>query len=194
MEKALSPIQVKVVLLGSHGTGKTTFAKMFIGDKGVRDESQRATIGADIFARRVTYDINPFGKVEIIWSIFELAGAYHFREIHEDYYKDAKAAIIMFDLCRRESFEDVPLWVSDFIKNVGKDKPIILVGNKADLRGMTRCMSSSQPLSYVEKLKETIDGPVLYMEVSAINGYNIEEVFEKLAALIAENVLRGRKQ
>ena len=187
-------VNVKIVLLGSYGVGKTTLAKMFIGDKGIRDESRRATIGADIYAVRKEYNIEPFGKIGIMWSIFELAGAYHFRKIHEDYYKDARAAIVMFDLCRRESLEDVSMWISDFIKNVGDDKPIVIVGNKADMRGITRCMSSSDAVAYIKKIKDAVTAPIRYIEISAINGINVEKVFEELATLLAEWIIKTKKQ
>ncbi len=183
-------IKVKVVLLGDSGVGKTTLAKSFLSGGDKLDVSLRSTIGADISIKKSEYHIEPLGRILFKWVIFDLAGQHMFRIIHPLYYKGAKAAILVYDVSRKETFHNLALWIDGFIGHVGEPKPMIIIGNKIDLRDKTPCIPSEAGEKYAEALATELGVPVYYAETSAINGINVEESFEALARLLVEYTRR----
>ena len=177
---------IKVVLIGDGEVGKTTMAKNFLRNVGTIDTSYRQTIGADIHVKRVKYDIPPLGNISFTWLIFDLAGQHRFRYVHKDYYNGARAAIVVFDVSRPETFEHVPLWINDFISNVGSPKPMILIGNKIDLRDKLPCIAYESALNYTKTLRDALGVPVMYAETAALYGKNVEESFYNLAKIIVD--------
>jgi len=187
-------VKVKTVIVGDGAVGKTTFAKAFLRDGGVVDTSYRQTIGADIHVKTVCYNVKPLGRIEFKWLVFDLAGQHYFRYVHKDYYHGAKAAIVMFDVSRNETLENLRLWISDFIKNVGKPLPMIIVGNKIDLRDEMVCVPPEAGMRYAEKLRESLGVPVMYAEASALRGVNVHESFYNLAKILVEYAIKKGKK
>ncbi len=57
-----------------------------------------------------------------------------FGGLRDGYYIQADAAIIFFDVTSRESYRSVPKWYSDLVRVCGAEIPIVLVGNKIDVK------------------------------------------------------------
>lgn len=186
--------RVKVVLLGDGEVGKTTMARTFLSGRGQIDTSYRQTIGADIHVKKDLYDIAPFGKVEVMWNIFDLAGQPQFKYVHPNYYKGAKAAIIVFDVSRKKTFDNIKYWIQDLIKYVGEPKPMIIVGNKIDLRDKIPCLPSYVGERYAEELRARLNVPIYYAETSALYGINVQESFYLLAKTLIEYAKQRAKQ
>jgi len=186
----LFEIKVKVVLLGDSCVGKTTLVKNFLSDHGRLDLSLKRTIGAEISIKRSEYDIKPLGKIMFKWVIFDLAGQYIFRTVHPLYYKGAKAAILVFDVSRKATFENLRLWIDSFIRHVGEPRPMIIIGNKIDLRDKMPCVPKEVGEKYAEVLGKELCVPVYYAETSALYGINVEESFAALARLLVEYAQR----
>jgi len=53
--------------------------------------------------------------------------------LKEGYYVNANAAIIMFDVCSRITYKNVPKWHKDLTR-ICEGIPIVLVGNKVDVK------------------------------------------------------------
>ncbi|MDH5402898.1 MAG: GTP-binding protein [Candidatus Heimdallarchaeota archaeon] len=170
---------LKVVLMGDGGVGKTSLRRRYLG-QGFKG-SYNMTIGADFSIKRI-------GKNAI--QIWDLAGQPGFNQIRKSYYYGAQGGILVFDISKRESFRNIRVWINEFISN-GKIGPLILVGNKNDLRDS---MNSADVVSHQEgveiskKLSLELKCPVIYEESSAKNGFNVEKIFEELiSGMVGEN-------
>lgn len=62
------------------------------------------------------------------------AGQESFKAITRSYYKNSIAAFLVFDLTRRDSFQNLNKWIFE-VKNNSHDKiQAVVVGNKSDLK------------------------------------------------------------
>ena len=111
---------------------------------------------------------------------FFTAGQERYRAITTSYYRGAHGVIIAFDLTVKKSFEDVDLWFTEIEKNNFEVMPIILVGNKSDLKEQ-RAVSSEEAQEYSKRNK------MMYIETSALDGSNIENCFLQLIDNITDN-------
>ena len=182
-------VRVKVTLLGDLGVGKTTFAKAYLGGKPISDVSYKPTIGADIFIKEGIYDIEDFGKVKVIWDIWDLSGQKAFRSICGAFLKGAICGIVVFDVSRENTLKNLLMWVDSFVKNAGK-KPLIIVGNKIDLREKgIQCISSDVGRRFTEDLSKRMGISIPYVETSALYNINVEEAFRRLAIQVIRHLL-----
>lgn len=119
----------KVVLLGESGVGKTSIITQFTEHNYF--ENPETTPGATFSSGQITYkDINK----EIKFEIWDTAGQEKFRALTKMFYKDASAAILVYDITRIESFEEVRnYWSIQLKENAPKDLIIAVAANKSDL-------------------------------------------------------------
>ena len=66
-------------------------------------------------------------------QIWDTAGQDAFKSITRSYYRSAAAALVMFDLSRKRTFESVAEWLNDARSNGNPHMVYALVGNKSDL-------------------------------------------------------------
>ncbi len=85
--------------------------------------------------------------------------AFRFKAMAPMYYRNANAALLVFDVTSQESFEEVKFWVMELRKNVQEKMFLLLVGNKIDLDEM-REVSSEEAESYALTINAT------YLETS----------------------------
>ena len=87
------------------------------------------TLGAAYFEK--THDCG-VGKA-IKYQFWDTAGQEKFKAIAKIYYKDARVAIIMYDISSKESFEGLKIWMDELNEKGPKDMVVAIVGNKTDL-------------------------------------------------------------
>jgi Ras-related protein Rab-11A len=151
------------------------------------------TLGADIALKRVTYDDTLY-----LIQIWDLGGQSGFLKIRSNYYESALGGVLVFDISKRASFEKLDNWIHEIFDNKGEFIPLILVGNKSDLRGVQDgLVTTEEAIAYSEKMTEMTGHKVIYMETSALDGVNIEEAFEiiikDVAKVMAEKEARIQK-
>lgn len=56
-----------------------------------------------------------------------------YKALSRIHYKDSNAAIVVFDLTRRETFDNVQSWIDDLKDNSDGNIDILLLGNKLDI-------------------------------------------------------------
>jgi len=172
---------IKIVLLGDGAVGKTSIARRYL-KVGFKHEYKQ-TIGVDVYSKNTEIDI--FGnKVEITWMIWDLAGQPKFKGIRRDFYRGAKGSILIFDVSRRVTYENILNWANEFLNNSGR-YPVVLVGNKIDLRDKEKnCVSKEEGEKLAKSLSMMFGLDVPYIESSALLDINIEDIFNTLGYLI----------
>jgi Ras-related protein Rab-11A len=106
--------------------GKTNLLSRFVD--GTFSIDSKPTIGVE-FATK-TYNID--NKV-IKNQIWDTAGQERFRAITNAYYRGAQGAIIVYDLTKSRTFDNLSKWLSELRDNAEPDITIMLLGNKCDL-------------------------------------------------------------
>ncbi|XP_072537178.1 ras and EF-hand domain-containing protein [Salminus brasiliensis] len=163
----------KIVLAGDAAVGKSSFLLRLC--KNEFKGTTSATLGVDFQMKTLVVD-----GVPTVLQLWDTAGQERFRSIAKSYFRRADGVLLLYDVTCERSFLNVREWV-DIIEDVSQDDvPIMLVGNKTDLRqqalqdGIT-CI----PTSYGEKLAMTYSS--LFCETSAKEGSNIVEAVLHLA-------------
>jgi len=119
-------LQFKLVLLGESAVGKSSLVLRFV--KGQFHEYQETTIGAAFLTQTVTVD-----GVTVKFEIWDTAGQERYHSLAPMYYRGAQAAIIVYDITNRDTFERAKSWVKELDRQARKDIVIALAGNKFDL-------------------------------------------------------------
>ena len=92
----------KVVLVGESGVGKTCITSYFINEK-YKDDAVPTT-AATFISKIITFD--EFNST-IKFDIWDTAGQEIYRSLAKIFYKDSSAAILVYDVTNRKSFEEV---------------------------------------------------------------------------------------
>lgn len=119
----------KVVLLGESGVGKTCIISRYVNN--TYDEKSETTNGAS-YASKVI-DLEQY-KQSLRFDIWDTAGQEKYRSLTKFFYKDAAIAILVYDITRRDSFEEVRKYWYEQLKTCGEKNIVIgLAGNKCDM-------------------------------------------------------------
>ncbi len=176
---------MKVCLLGDGAVGKTALRERYLGKQ--FSSGYVMTIGAD-FAVKKTEIQTESGMKSVKFQIWDLAGQPRFNSVRELYYKGSHGGLLVFDITRRDSFTNLKSWIEELFKNSGKGiMPIIVLGNKADLKDSTEnCVTKTEVYRFTEDLREhySIKFPIEYFETSAKTGENVDKSFNILANTI----------
>ncbi|KAM9360512.1 ras and EF-hand domain-containing protein homolog [Symphorus nematophorus] len=159
----------RIVLAGDAAVGKSSFLLRLCKNEFKLNSS--ATLGVDFQMKTLIVDGEP-----ILLQLWDTAGQERFRSIAKSYFRRADGVLLLYDISCEKSFLNVREWV-DMIEDLSQeDIPIMLVGNKSDLRqeGLN-CV----PTSYGEKLAMTYN--TLFCETSAKDGSNTLEAVLHLA-------------
>lgn len=157
----------KIVFLGDATVGKTSLIHRFI--KKTFQVYTESTIGAAFNYYPLTTSNGTVVKLDI----WDTAGQERYNSLVPLYYRDAKCAVIVFDLTNKDSYYHALKWIDKV-----KSEFIYLVGNKYDTFNGEAVHTLSNKQLY---------NNVIYIETSAKTGYNIEELFMD----IAENILHN---
>lgn len=79
-------------------------------------DSLDSTLGAVYFEKIHTYD-----NKTVKFQFWDTAGQEKYKSIARIYYKDAKVAIIVYDITRKESFDAMKNWIEELRQNGPKD-------------------------------------------------------------------------
>lgn len=85
---------------------------------------------ASLIVLHVVYRPTPVDKALIILHVYQ-AGQEAFRSVTRIYYRGASCALLVYDVTRRPTFENIESWMTDLKNNTTNPKPVlVLVGNK----------------------------------------------------------------
>jgi small GTP-binding protein len=177
----------KVILCGDSGVGKSSLLGVYIDGKFNEDYIQ--TLGANFLIKEIDLSAvidklsieNPNLKKDIKEKGFRLyfwdIGGQHDKLFSTEYYfVQAVGAFIIYDILKRDSFENINFWYQK-TKELSGDIPLILLGNKVD-------MQQERTVSIEEGKKKAKDFGVQYFETSAKLNKNVDKAFESLSIQI----------
>lgn len=159
----MKTVEGKVVALGSQGVGKTSMIVSYVG-KTLSDQVN-PTIGASFFTCKMNVE-----NARIMLQVWDTAGQERFRSMAPMYYRNANAAMLVFDLTQYSTFAAMKRWVTELRRNVEEAMVLAVVGNKSDLR-KDRQVDSEEGQGYATKIGAS------YHETSVVQGEGIEKVF-----------------
>ncbi|KAH7647906.1 Rab11 [Cryptosporidium xiaoi] len=168
----------KIVLIGDSGVGKSNLLSRF-----TRDEfnlESKSTIGVEFATKSIITE----GKV-IKAQIWDTAGQERYRAITSAYYRGAVGALLVYDISKRSSFENVERWLKELRDHADPNIVVLLVGNKSDLKNL-RTVTQEEACSFSEK-----EG-MACMEASALNSSNVDQAFHRILSEIY--TLRSERQ
>lgn len=120
-------------------------------------------------------------------SLWDTAGQETYKSVTRSYFRGASGALLVFDLCRKSTFNHVTDWLNDLRQIAEPDIVVILVGNKADIAHEKREVSAEEASEWARR-----NGILRYVETSAKSGENVEEAFLAVAERIYQNIQAGK--
>ena len=116
-----------VVLIGDSGVGKSNLLSRFTRNEFNLDS--KSTIGVEFATRSIQID-----HKTIKAQIWDTAGQERYRAITSAYYRGAVGALLVYDISKSTSFENVTRWLKELRDHADNNIVIMLVGNKTDQR------------------------------------------------------------
>ena len=163
----------KILLLGDSEVGKSCFLMRYSDNVFV--ENYMATIGLDYKLKYIQLDSGKMIKVQL----WDTAGQDRYRTIAKNYYKGSHGILLLYDITKLSSFENIREWIKDIREEVYEKAIIFLIGNKID-KTEERKISTEQG----EALAKEFNLP--FFEASAKSGENVDEIFKALYQKISE--------
>eukprot|EP00823_Brevimastigomonas_motovehiculus_P006705 TRINITY_DN55_c0_g1_i2.p1 TRINITY_DN55_c0_g1~~TRINITY_DN55_c0_g1_i2.p1 ORF type:complete len:229 (+),score=45.01 TRINITY_DN55_c0_g1_i2:167-853(+) len=156
----------KVVLIGDSAVGKSNLLSRF-----TRNEfsiESKSTIGVEFATKSIVTD-----KKTIKAQIWDTAGQERYRAITSAYYRGALGALLVYDISKRSSYENVSRWLKELRDHADVNIVIMLVGNKKDLRHM-RQVQTDEAKEFAKTHK------LFFIETSALADSNVTTAFETI--------------
>jgi small GTP-binding protein len=161
----------RAVTIGDASVGKTSIVGRFI--RKFFDPNEANTVGACYDSFTSEYQGH---RIQV--EIWDTAGQEEYRALAPIYFRNAAAAILVFDLTNSLSFDHIDAWLKSFRDVAGERASALLVGNKTDREG--RAVLPSKATEWADA------HGCCYIETSAATGDGIKELFARLVAVLAE--------
>lgn len=159
--------KIKLVFLGESNVGKSSLITRFIYDS--FEDSYVSTTGIDFLSKTIHLDTRT-----IRLQLWDTAGQERFKSLIPNYIRDCDIAVVMYDITNKSSFIETPKWI-EFVQDLrGDNFPIMLVGNKIDIK-------EARKIAH-------LDGEILatklnckFIETSAKTAFNVNNLFKIIA-------------
>lgn len=116
----------KILIIGDTGTGKTSIIRKYV--HGTFQTGYKCTIGVDFAMKTIE---RPEYSVKLL--LWDIAGQERFSNMTRIYYREAVAAIIVFDIMRHSTLNSIVNWLEDLKLKLGNNIPVIIFANKCDI-------------------------------------------------------------
>ena len=206
--------QFKLVLLGDSAVGKSSLVLRFV--RGQFFEYQESTIGAAFLTQTVALN-----DTTVKFEIWDTAGQERYHSLAPMYYRGAAAAIVVYDITNRDTFQRAKQWVKELQRQGNPNIVIALAGNKSDLNSK-RKVEPEEAESCAAQLGATVaqfgatlaqlsrnsarnsltpaysvgryanDNGIFFMETSAKTAANVNELFVAIARKLPKNTPQQR--
>ena len=165
---AKDEIGIKVTLIGESSVGKTSIINRYTRDDFAQD--LESTLGANYSQKKIVRH----GK-KIRLDLWDTAGQEKYRAIGRHFYKESYIVCLVYDITSKSSFENIKkIWYPELKEYGEKLKILALVGNKID-KYLEEEVKEDEAQKFADEIK------AIYKRTSAMEGTNIEELFNILA-------------
>jgi Ras-related protein Rab-5C len=169
-----SDVTAKIVLLGETAVGKSSIAARFVRDEFVANHE--STIGAAFLSHTVE-----LSEGNVKFEIWDTAGQERYRSLAPMYYRNAVAALVVYDITAHDSLRRSKEWMKE-LKRTSDNIVIALLGNKVDLdKEGKRVVSTDEGKALADE-----EG-VFFFETSANTGTNVKDAFVAVAKKILDS-------
>ena len=159
----------KLVFIGDPGVGKTCIISRFL--KGTFDAEQITTVGASYASK--TIKISETNE-SLTLDIWDTAGQEKYRSLTRIFFQGAKLAILVYDITRKDSFENLKnVWLKELKDHADKNVVLGVAGNKSDLYE-----KEEVPEQEAREFAKSIGA--IFCLTSAQSNSGIEELFEEM--------------
>ncbi|KAL6341109.1 hypothetical protein AAG906_032224 [Vitis piasezkii] len=156
----------KIVLIGDSGVGKSNILSRFTRNEFCLES--KSTIGVEFATRTLQID----GKT-VKAQIWDTAGQERYRAITSAYYRGAVGALLVYDITKRQTFDNVQRWLRELRDHADSNIVIMMAGNKCDLKHL-RAVSEEDGQGLAEREE------LSFLETSALEATNIEKAFQTI--------------
>lgn len=156
----------KVVLIGDSGVGKSNLLSRFTRNEFNLDS--KSTIGVEFATRSIQVD-----SKTIKAQIWDTAGQERYRAITSAYYRGAVGALLVYDISKHQTYENVIRWLKELRDHADANIVIMLVGNKSDLRHL-RAVPTEEAKAFAS------ENHLSFIETSAFDASNVELAFQNI--------------
>ncbi|MFQ5832289.1 MAG: GTP-binding protein [Candidatus Thorarchaeota archaeon] len=180
--------QFKVCLVGDGYVGKTSIRRKYL--RGGFKASYLPTLGVDFAQKSLSFDGVP--TYLVVWDI---AGQPLFQSLRRRYYEGASGMILVYSVVDRESFDNASKWLVEAHGFMAELPPLIIAGNKIDLRPgypEEETVSPEEGQEFTKMFSEKMNTPSIFIETSALTGENIDDAFARLIRMMLDDHERRR--
>lgn len=163
----------KLVFLGDQSVGKSSIISRYVYD--TFEDSLNPTIGVDFVVKSIYSGDNTY-KIHF----WDTAGQERFKSLIPSYIKDCQVAILVYDITRKSSFDNIKSWYENILNERGDDIILGLLGNKNDL--------VNREVTTEEGFKKAEEIGALFHECSAKSGDNLTAFFKLVLETLIKNV------
>ncbi|KAL0218585.1 hypothetical protein P9112_004238 [Eukaryota sp. TZLM1-RC] len=160
----------KIVLIGDSGSGKSCLLSRFTRDEFIKES--KSTIGVEFATRSLVLD-----GITIKAQVWDTAGQERYKAITSAYYRGAVGALLVYDITKRNSFENVTQWLDELRSHADPGITVMLVGNKCDLT-FARTVTAEEAADYARR------NDLSFLETSALDGTNVDQAFQDVLSHI----------
>jgi small GTP-binding protein len=182
VQKRLSSIDLKIVVLGAAFVGKTSIITRYCNNQ--FKETTEATVGAGFFTH--TIEMN---ETEVTTMLWDTAGEERFKSVAPSFLRGANGLILAFDLSQKQTFDEMDKYLDLYLDNCSSEpscpRPVMVFGNKADKEDFA--VADRDINGWLEK-----SNIPLYFPVSAKTGEGIKSAMEKFIEFLmnSENTVQ----
>lgn len=146
----------------------------------------KSTIGVEFATRSIQVDAKTIKA-----QIWDTAGQERYRAITSAYYRGAVGALLVYDISKHQTYENVTRWLKELRDHADSNIVIMLVGNKSDLRHL-RAVPTEEAKQFASKeiLNLQVDVMLIFVvagennlsfiETSALDASNVELAFQNI--------------
>ena len=198
--------EIKAILLGNAGVGKTNLINRAIGLK--FDENYNSTSSGIFRTKKIE-----IGNKSYTVNLWDTAGQEIYKSITKIFVKRSKIVIFVYDITDKKSFDDLEGWIKMCKDLLDNDYICGIAGNKMDLYSIEQVTENEarkfaenqkmkfqlvsakeNPESFDNFLKELIDGnPLFKSETNISNSNNFELKKNNVKPKKKENFVKNIK-
>ena len=157
----------KYVIVGDSAVGKSCLLYQFTHRR--FNYTHELTVGVEFGSKVICCE-----DTKICLQVWDTAGQERFKSVARAYYRRAAAALVVYDISNRRSFENAEQWLLQCRRYGASTQAVVLVGNKADL-AHSRQVSAAEGRAFAQKHQ------LFFVETSAKEAFGVDEAFHLAA-------------